>query len=84
MFQYIKRNILRRCASPNNDFGFLADQLLYQAPRTRCRREGTHGSSFGSVSPSPGLNIAAPCLPPLFKAIILTGDKHEHGVMASY
>ena len=30
MFQYIKRNILRRGASPNNDFGFLADQLLYQ------------------------------------------------------
>ena len=28
MFQYIKRNILRRCASTNNDFGFLADQLV--------------------------------------------------------
>ena len=28
MFQYIKRNILRRGASPNNDFGFLADQLI--------------------------------------------------------
>ena len=27
MFQYIKRNILRRGVSPNNDFGFLADQL---------------------------------------------------------
>ena len=31
MFQYIKRNILRRGVSPNNDFGFLADQLLEQA-----------------------------------------------------
>ena len=29
MFQYIKRNILRRGDSPNNDFGFLADQLKY-------------------------------------------------------
>ena len=29
MFQYIKRNILRRGDSPNNDFGFLADQLAY-------------------------------------------------------
>ena len=29
MFQYIKRNILRGGDSPNNDFGFLADQLLY-------------------------------------------------------
>ena len=28
MFQYIKRNILRRGDSPNNDFCFLADQLL--------------------------------------------------------
>ena len=28
MFQYIKRNILRGGASPNNDFGFLADQLV--------------------------------------------------------
>ena len=39
---------------------------------------------LAACRPSPGLNIAAPCLPPLFKAIILTGDKHEHGVMASY
>ena len=31
MFQYIKRNILRGCASQNNDFGFLADQLLSES-----------------------------------------------------
>ena len=28
MFQYIKRNNLKRGDSPNNDFGFLADQLM--------------------------------------------------------
>ena len=28
MFQYIKRNILRGGVSPNNDFCFLADQLM--------------------------------------------------------
>ena len=35
MFQYIKRNNLRRGDSPNNDFGFLADQLTYHELSSR-------------------------------------------------
>ena len=35
MFQYIKRNILRRGVSPNKDFCFLAGQLVYDVDTSR-------------------------------------------------
>ena len=45
MFQYIKRNILRRGGSPNNDFGFLADQLVKYA-YDQCDYQATQQSSL--------------------------------------
>ena len=58
MFQYIKRNILRGCASQNNDFGFLADQLVGEV-RVRGGRVGTVGDgNFVVHCPSPIIPIS--------------------------
>ena len=57
MFQYIKRNILRGGASPNNDFGFLADQLVWHAPgsssalwRTGLMLQSSRGQGMGQLA----------------------------------